>query len=226
MDSVIQPSLRQWRREQRVELLDRRMAIAPRQRKRFDTAIEATLYALLRESGARRVSLYWPFKGEFNTRGLMQKLVADGVGVALPDVVATGAPLVFRPWHPQAPMRRGVYAIPVPQTEAVVAPDVVVAPLVGFDSGGYRLGHGGGYYDRTLAVLEPAPLVVGVGYELSRIQTIRPRAHDVPMDRVVTEAGLYVRPAAGGLVPAPAGIAEPTTAPDSTHSHPATQESS
>lgn len=64
-------------------------------------------------------------------------------------------------------------------------------PVVGFDSAGYRLGYGGGYFDRTLATLRPQPLKIGVGFELSRIPTIRPQWHDVPMDFVVTEAGIH-----------------------------------
>ena len=62
-----------------------------------------------------------------------------------------------------------------------------LAPLVGFDSCGYRLGYGGGYYDRTLAAATPKPLAIGVGFELSRLDTIHPQPHDVPMDFIVTE---------------------------------------
>jgi 5-formyltetrahydrofolate cyclo-ligase len=68
-----------------------------------------------------------------------------------------------------------------------VLPDVLLAPLVGFDAGGYRLGYGGGYYDRTLAALPERPLVVGVGFETSGMETIHPQPHDIPMDLIVTE---------------------------------------
>lgn len=183
--------LKPWRRAQRSSLLEHRMAMEPEERKRSDAAIESTLYPLLIDSGARVVSLYWPFKGEYNTRRLMQRLDAAGVGIALPDAVTARAPLVFRPWRPGAPTRRGVYNIPVPDTDAEVRPEAVVAPLVGFDAAGYRLGYGGGYYDRTLAALTPTPLIIGVGYERCRMATIRPAAHDIPMHRIVTEAGLH-----------------------------------
>ena len=170
------------------------MALAPDQRTRCDAAIEQRLYDLLIDFGARVVSLYWPFKGEFNTRGLMQRLHTGGVRVALPDVVAAKTPLVFRPWQPDVPTRRGVYGIPVPDTADEVRPDAVIAPLVGFDAAGYRLGYGGGFYDRTLAALDPEPFIVGVGYECSRIDTVQPAAHDVPMHRIVTEGGIHERP--------------------------------
>ena len=63
-------------------------------------------------------------------------------------------------------------------------------PLVGFDAAGYRLGHGGGYYDRTLATFAQKPLSIGIGYELGRLETIHPRSHDIPMDVIVTESGV------------------------------------
>lgn len=197
MAHVYNQSLRTWRRAQRAELIETRMAMTPAERKHCDSAIEQALYAVLIESGASVVSLYWPFKGEFNSRELMRRLDAAGVCIALPEVVTAKAPLVFRPWRPEAPTRRGVYGIPVPDTQAEVRPEAVVAPLIGFDEAGYRLGYGGGYYDRTLAALDPAPLMVGVGYECCRMQTIRPCLHDIPMHQVVTEAGVQNRPAIG-----------------------------
>jgi 5-formyltetrahydrofolate cyclo-ligase len=81
-----------------------------------------------------------------------------------------------------------VWNIPVPKKRDAVIPDAVLAPLVGFDRQCYRLGYGGGYFDRTLASLSPRPLAIGVGFELSQIETIYPQSFDVPMDVVVTEA--------------------------------------
>ena len=79
---------------------------------------------------------------------------------------------------------------PVPRTPTVV-PDAVLMPPVGFDGAGYRLGYGGGYFDRTLASLSPRPLAIGVARELSRMETIRPQSWDVPMDFVITEEGIH-----------------------------------
>jgi hypothetical protein len=106
--------------------------------------------------------------------------------------VAGGAqkksPLEYRTWRPGEPLVDGVWNIPVPKKRDAVIPDAVLAPLVGFDRQCYRLGYGGGYFDRTLASLSPRPLAIGVGFELSQIETIYPQSFDVPMDVVVTEA--------------------------------------
>ena len=88
-------------------------------------------------------------------------------------------------------MTKGVFDLPVPDGTEVVRPEVLLIPPVGFDAQGYRLGYGGGYFDRTLAALSPQPLKIAVGFELSRIATIHPQPHDVPMDFVVTEAGIH-----------------------------------
>ncbi len=67
----------------------------------------------------------------------------------------------------------------------------MLIPLVGFDAQGYRLGYGGGYFDRTLAALSPRPRTIGVGFELGRLATIDPQPHDIPFDIIVTEAGIF-----------------------------------
>lgn len=87
-------------------------------------------------------------------------------------------------------MTRGVWNIPVPADGIDVRPDIVVSPVLGFDRAGYRLGYGGGFYDRTLAALAPRPLVIGVGFAMSAMTTIRPLPHDIPMYFIVTEDGL------------------------------------
>jgi 5,10-methenyltetrahydrofolate synthetase len=88
-------------------------------------------------------------------------------------------------------MERGVYDIPFPKDGAVVQPDALLVALVGFDEQNFRLGYGGGYYDRTLAASDPRPLTIGIGFEFMRLPSIRPLPHDIPMDVVVTEAGLF-----------------------------------
>jgi 5,10-methenyltetrahydrofolate synthetase len=77
--------------------------------------------------------------------------------------------------------------VPAEGQEAV--PDIVIAPLVGFDPRCFRLGYGGGFFDRTLATLEHKPLVIGIGFESQRIDTIHPLAHDIPMDVIITQTG-------------------------------------
>ena len=88
-------------------------------------------------------------------------------------------------------MTPGVYDIPVPDGTELVMPDAALVPMNGFDAQGYRLGYGGGYFDRTLAAAMPRPLAIGIGFEFARLYTIHPQSHDIPMDFVVTEAGLH-----------------------------------
>lgn len=179
-----------WRKQQRELLLNRRLQAGGPLRKQWNDQISPLLRSLLPEAPGTVFGLYWPFKAEFAIRPLMRELHKRGACPALPYVAESKQPLEFRRWHPAAEMVRGVYNIPVPQNTQTVTPDVLVVPVVGFDSGGYRLGYGGGYYDRTIASLRHRPLLIGVGYELSRLDTIYPQDHDIPMDYVVTEAGV------------------------------------
>ena len=126
-----------------------------------------------------------------------------GGASALPVVVQRHAPLTFRRWRRGDALEPGVWNIPVPADGAIVTPDIVIAPVVGFDPACFRLGYGGGFFDRTLAALPRRPRIVGVGYARQEIRTIFPQAHDVPMDMIVTEAGI-VAPARAYSV---AGIA-------------------
>jgi len=124
--------------------------------------------------------------GEPDLRAAAAQWVAAGAKAALPDTFPR-QPLTFRPWTPDCPMRAGVWDIPVPDTMETVEPSVLLMPCLGYDIEGYRLGHGGGYYDRTLAAMRPRPLAIGVGYSHAVLPTIWPQAHDIPMDAVVTE---------------------------------------
>jgi 5-formyltetrahydrofolate cyclo-ligase len=182
--------IRQWRRERRAELIERRIALPQAQRTAFTARIRGTIRSAFPQLEQALIGFYWPIRGEVGLHGLVRELIAAGARAALPVVVGKGQPLEFRVWQPGARMARGVWNIPIPAEEQVVRPSALLVPLVGFDAGGYRLGYGGGFYDRTLAALTPKPLAIGVGYELGRLATIHPQAHDVPMDALVTEAGV------------------------------------
>jgi 5-formyltetrahydrofolate cyclo-ligase len=185
--------LKAWRRAERERLLALRMAVPAEQRRLWGGAIEERLRALLAGRRGLRLGVYWPFKAEFDPRPLIDWLIAEGSAVALPAVVDKNGPLEYRAWRPGEALVDGVWGIPVPQRREIVIPDAVLAPLVGFDEAGYRLGYGGGYFDRTLAALVPKPLAIGVGFELARLPTIHPQPFDVPMDFIVTEAALRRR---------------------------------
>jgi 5,10-methenyltetrahydrofolate synthetase len=118
----------------------------------------------------------------------METVNARGGRTALPIVVEKGQPLIFRAWKQGDRLEKGVWNIPIPAEGDPILPDIVISPVVGVDPNRYRLGYGGGFYDRTLAAMPRKPLVIGIGYELQRIPTIYPQQHDIPMDRIVTEA--------------------------------------
>ncbi|MGD9602333.1 MAG: 5-formyltetrahydrofolate cyclo-ligase [Gammaproteobacteria bacterium] len=189
------PEIRAWRVETRQRLLDARRALSHDARRRIRDALVAGLMdALVPRIHARHVlGFYWPIRGEFDLREVVEACLARGARAALPEVVDKSGPLVFRPWVPGCAMKTGVWNIPIPDTGDVVFPDILLVPLVGFDDAGYRLGYGGGYYDRTIAAHPGRPLCVGVGMAAARLPGIHPQAHDVPMHAVLTEAG-WVRP--------------------------------
>jgi 5-formyltetrahydrofolate cyclo-ligase len=180
--------LRVWRRLERQRLLALRSAVPPAERRQWGREIDARLRALLEERPAAILGVYWPIRAEFDPRPLIDWSIARGSLVALPVVIDKKGPLEYRAWRPGEKLVDGVWNIPVPEKREVVIPQAVLAPLVGFDRQCYRLGNGGGYFDRTLAALVPRPLAIGVGFELLQIETIYPQPFDMPMDIVVTEA--------------------------------------
>ena len=182
-----------WRRDERRRLLALRSGTPPALRREWGGAIEVRLRAVLAERPGITLGVYWPFQAEFDPRPLIDWLIGAGSAAALPAVVDKKGPLEYRAWRPGDPLVDGVWDIPIPERRDVVAPKVVLAPLVGFDRACYRLGYGGGYFDRTLAAPTPRPLAIGVGFELSLLDTIHPQPHDIPMDLIVTEAGLRRR---------------------------------
>ena len=181
--------VRRWRKAERERLIAARLAVSADARAAMAARIAEGLDAVIGEVSGKMVSLYWPFRGEPDLRSWMASINARGGRTALPVVIAKGEPLVFRAYRPGDALEKGVWNIPVPAAGEPVLPDIVISPIVGIDPSNYRLGYGGGFFDRTLAAMPGKPLVIGIGYELQRIPTIYPQAHDIPMDRVVTEAG-------------------------------------
>lgn len=165
-----------------------RLATVGAERAQATALIEDRLRTLLAPLAGGVIGLYWPIRGEVDLRGFARSDLADEFVKGLPHVAMRNAPVRFRRWAPRAPMARGIWNIPVPRDKTTVTPTVLLIPLVGFDDAGYRLGNGGGYYDRTLAAMTGAPLTIGVGFERTRLPTIHPQWHDIPMDIIVTES--------------------------------------
>jgi len=181
-----------WRRGERERLIAWRMGVPAAERRAWGGRIEAAVRELLAQRTGI-LGVYWPFRGEFDPRPLVDWVIAEGGGVALPVVVDKKGPLEYRAWRPSEALISGVWDIPIPEKREIVVPGAVLAPLVGYDEAGYRLGYGGGYFDRTLASLTPRAFAIGVGFERQRLETIHPQSFDVPMDVVVTETGIRRR---------------------------------
>jgi 5,10-methenyltetrahydrofolate synthetase len=186
-----------FRRQLRQQKIAAREALPAAVHGPASQAIEAQLTDFLGSRPPETLAFCWPVRGEFDCRPLVLRLLQAGWRACQPVVLAPAAPMVFRPWTADTPMTRDRHGIPIPAVEATTVPDLVLLPLVAFDEQGYRLGYGGGYFDRTLATLAPRPQAIGVGFELARVSSVRPQDHDVPLDAVVTEAGIrrFARPA-------------------------------
>jgi 5-formyltetrahydrofolate cyclo-ligase len=162
-------SVRVWRKEQRAILIDRRLAVAREDRARWSERITAGILHQLDTDPSVRLGFYWPFKGEYDPRAIARRLHAQGVSLALPVVMQKAAPLVFRAWNPGARLVPGVWNIPVPADGETVLPDTLLVPLIGYDQQAFRLGYGGGFYDRTLAAMPQRPVTLGIGFALAAL---------------------------------------------------------
>jgi 5-formyltetrahydrofolate cyclo-ligase len=151
----------------------------------------ARFVATFAEALARRpvVSAYWPMGDELDVRPLLHGLHALGCRIGLPIVTPRGTPLIFRAWTPETPMEAGVFGTSHPVPDMRVTPELVIAAFLAFDRRGWRLGYGGGYYDRTLAKLrgEGPVLAVGVGYDAQEVAEVPITPSDERLDWVVTE---------------------------------------
>jgi 5,10-methenyltetrahydrofolate synthetase len=185
--------VRAWRKEARQKILAARAAIAAPVRKSLSEALMRHLRPVLKDR-PQPISFYWPIKAEPDFRPLMQELDAAGVAICLPVAIKLGEPLRFRPWRKGCAMERGFWNIPVPATEVEVEPRTLIAPVVGYDGENYRLGYGGGFFDRTLAKFAANAAAIGVGYTMFRLDTIEPQPHDIRMSAIATEAGASLQP--------------------------------
>ena len=139
------------------------------------------------------LSAYWPLGDEFDSLPLLQALLQAGHRIALPVVQGASQPLCFRVWQPGDAMAVSSFGVSEPLAAAAeVQPDVVVTPFLAYNDAGYRLGYGGGYYDRTLRVLRlarPDVLALGLGFAVQQMSVLPHDAHDEPLDWLVNEQG-------------------------------------
>jgi 5-formyltetrahydrofolate cyclo-ligase len=135
---------------------------------------------------------YWAIKGEFDALPALYRWseADDKRRIGLPVMNRDTKQLRFHVWYPGCPMEEDAYGIPKPKDTELIVPTLLFVPCVGYGPGGYRLGYGGGFYDRTLAALEPRPFTVGVGFTNGFIFDFEPEPHDQPLDAILNDNGV------------------------------------
>jgi 5-formyltetrahydrofolate cyclo-ligase len=182
-----------WRAETRRRLLAARLALDAATIEHWRVAIDRLLERAFPELALGMLAIYWPIRNEYDARPLATRLRSGGLRACMPALVEPDAPMHYREWHEGVETVRDALGIATPVGTAEAIPRTLLVPLVGWDECGYRLGYGGGYFDRTLAALDPSTLAIGVGYEQGRLSTIHPQPWDLPMSYIVTEHAAYRR---------------------------------
>jgi 5-formyltetrahydrofolate cyclo-ligase len=144
------------------------------------------------------IGAYWPIKGEFDPLPALHRWKEDGELIDQPQLRRIGLPVVnkqlktmtFHAWYPGCPMEEDAYGIPKPKDTELLTPTLLFVPCVGYGPGGYRLGYGGGFYDRMLANLSPKPVAVGLGFGSGFVSDLEPEAHDMPLDAILNDNGV------------------------------------
>ncbi len=144
------------------------------------------------------IGAYWPIKGEFDPLPALHRWKEDGElldeplrrRIGLPVIDKVSKTLTFHVWYPGCPMEEDAYGIPKPKDTDVIQPTLLFVPCVGYGPGGYRLGYGGGFYDRTLATLQPKPVTAGLGFTQGFVDDLEPESHDIPLDAILNDHGV------------------------------------
>lgn len=188
--SAPEPDFAAKRKHLREHALKARQALPAERRAVLTAQIARHLDPLVETLAPRTLGFCWPYRAEPDLRAWVRRWLAAAPGrlAALPVVLERHAPMVFRRWVPDVPMPLDRHGIPHPADGEALQPEVLLVPLNAFDDRGYRIGYGGGYFDRTLAQLRC--VAVGVGFEIGRVADTWPQRHDLPMQWVVTEAGV------------------------------------
>lgn len=176
----------------RKRLLAARRALPDREERAARLADQ--LRAWLEARPYRVIGAYWPIRGEFDPLPALAAWAATGPAtgprtVGLPVIDDATLRLRFHAWWPGAPMVPDRYNIPMPDGTPEVRPDLLLVPCVGFAPGGFRLGYGGGFYDRTLGAPGPHPATLGIAYALGLVPELPVEVHDIALDGVLTEDG-------------------------------------
>ena len=177
----------------RLSVRAARMSLTDAERQSLDQQILNQVKNWVAHLKPKSMALYLPFDGEPDLSPIAGWLNHRGIQLALPVVdIALQGQMHFHLWSENTPLQANRYGIDEPvNTPAINNPEIILAPLVAYSSTGTRLGMGGGYYDRWLGKTQPRPLLVGIAYELQRIEDLPRRDWDIPLDMVFTEKGRF-----------------------------------
>lgn len=174
----------------RKALLAARRALPDSMRAQWDAAIAQRLLDWCAQENVKELGVYWPLHGEPDLHGAYAQLAARGVILSLPVVLEKHAPLAFSAWTPGEAMVKDGMGVAVPaRLRLRPAPAALLVPCLGFNEERYRLGYGGGYYDRTLEHA-PRPRTVGVAYGCLKA-SFPAGTYDIALDHIMTEGDLY-----------------------------------
>jgi 5-formyltetrahydrofolate cyclo-ligase len=175
----------------RKQLQAERQAMVDRHQR--SVHLQEVLRVWLLARSEQTIGAYWPIKGEFDALPALYRWseAHDERRIGLPVIDRDTKQLRFHVWYPGCPMEEDAYGIPKPKDTEQFQPQLLLVPCVGYGPRGLRLGYGGGFYDRTLAALDPPPVTVGVGYSNGYVPWLQPEPHDVPLDAMLTDEGLH-----------------------------------
>ena len=175
----------------RKQLQAERLAMSDRHQR--SVHLQEVLRVWLLTRAEKTIGAYWAIKGEFDALpALYRWSEADPQRrIGLPVMDRKTHQLRFHVWYPGCPMEEDAFGILKPKDTEEFHPQLLLAPCVGFGKRGVRLGYGGGFYDRTLAKLKPMPFTAGIGYGHGYIPWLEAEAHDVPLDAMLTEDGVF-----------------------------------
>ncbi len=184
------------KRALRSRLVERRLNMTDRVRRCEMLQRVMRIWLVNRPDSA--IGAYWPIKGEFDPLPALHRWKEDGELLDEPQPRRIGLPVIdklhgtlkFHAWFPGCPMEADAFGIPKPKDTEVIVPTLLFVPCVGYGPGGFRLGYGGGFYDRTLATLQPRPYTVGLGFAHGFLGDLEPEPHDVALDAILNENGV------------------------------------
>jgi len=189
------PSLADQKADLRKRCYERRIAVDGEEAEAAAKAVAKRVASAISIADGTIVSAYWPLPGELDPRPTLEALVKQGAAGALPRTVGDGEPLVFHSWTVGDPLVEGQFKVMEPEIGVpIVTPSVLLIPLLAFDCGCRRLGHGKGYYDRSLQQLkagDPNLRAIGVAYALQEVEQVPTDVYDQTLDLVITEKGVF-----------------------------------